>query len=174
MIEARDKFDDWLDTALAEYSKVEPPVGWQSRVIASMHVSRRRSIWMWSAAIATAAMLVIAFVAAFQRSLPKEPPIIGAQIAVPAIERVELQAGSSSPSVLRRPRLQSREVSVRGVPIVAAPITPQEEAVLRLVRNSRARQLAGLVVQPRDLSKETDLLQFKEMEIPVLGREEEK
>ena len=169
MIETRNQFDDWLNTALAEYSNVEPPLGFESRTSAVLRTRQRRPMGLFTAAVATAVLLAIAVTAALSRPLPSAPPVLSAKISVPAIERVVSQPLKPKTN---RPQRTIAEPSVRGVPIVASPITPQEEAVLRLFRNSRAKQLAGLVVKPRDLSKETDLLQFEEMEIPVLGKEE--
>ncbi|ABF39593.1 hypothetical protein Acid345_0588 [Candidatus Koribacter versatilis Ellin345] len=171
MIETRDRFDGWLDTALAEYSNVEPTLGFESRMLAAVRGRKQRAVWMWSTGLAAAAVVVISFLTALNQPVPSAPPVVSARISVPAIERVTAQAAAEPKQ--RKTRPQDVQTSIRGVPVVASPFTPQEEAVLRLVRNSRAKQLAGLVAQPRDLSKEVDLLQFKEMEIPVLGREEE-
>jgi hypothetical protein len=72
-----DQLDDWLDQALAEYGKVEPPPGIEARVLHGLHGRlkpspwwgrRLRPIWISSAAAAILFLAVMLFIT------PGKPP----------------------------------------------------------------------------------------------------
>ena len=164
-----DSLDRWLDHALAEYSDASAPLGFEARTIARLREETPRQTWRWTTAAAFAAAVAVAVFTLPRLRVEemKVPPPIATKIRVPALEKTRMAMAE------RRPRAARVKVdSMRGVPIVATPLTAQEQALLRVVRNARAKQYAGLVSRPRDLSKEVDPLEFKQMEIPALGKEE--
>ena len=162
-----DSMDQWLDHALAEYSDVSAPFGFESRTVARLREERPLRRWGWITAVAFAAALALAvFTRPGLRVEEMKVPPIAVKIRVPAIEKTRM-VGERRAMVAR-----VKVDPMRGVPIVATPLTAQEQALLRVVRNARAKQYAALVSQPQDLSKEVAPLEFKRMEIPLLGREE--
>jgi hypothetical protein len=60
------------------------------------------------------------------------------------------------------------------VPIVVPPLTVQEEAILRLARNSAAKQLASIGTHRDDLTAGSQPLEIQALQIPPVGKEEEK
>lgn len=163
----KDSMDRWLDVAMSEYASVSVPLGFEMRTVAKLREEQPRRAWGWAVVAAFAAIVVAALTFHGFRVAEMSVAPIAEQIRVPAIDKGQLV---TAPHHARAARASSS--SVRGVPIVATPLTAQEQALLRLVRNARAKQYAGLVSKPEDLSKEVDPLEFKQMEIPALGREE--
>jgi len=165
-----EKLDRWLETALAEYADVHPPLGFEARTMARLREDKPRRGWIWELgfAVAAAAVFVMVIRVTVNRAIPADPPVITARIVVPQIQRVVVE--TSAPPARR---VVERQDATRGVPIVASPVTPQEEAILRLVGNSRAQQLASLAVRHGDLTKESNQLQIQELNIPPVVKEEE-
>ncbi|HEY3929970.1 MAG TPA: hypothetical protein VGL89_16485 [Candidatus Koribacter sp.] len=165
---AQDHLDRWLDTALNEYSNAEAPLGFELRTIARLRDQRSAKYRSRAFRLAAALTVAIAVVLALRWSHAPiaSPPLVQARIVVPAIEKV------SFISPAPKARRNAAHESVRGVPIVATPLTPQEEAILRVGRNAHARQLAFAPPVRRDLTQPQDPLDIQELDISPVGKEE--
>ena len=164
-----DSIDQWLDVAIAERAEVSTPPGFELRTIARLREEQPGRSWGWAVAVTAAALAIGIFAFHDWRAAEMKVVPISERISVPAIDKIHM-------ATRRQQVVEAREHvdRTRGVPIIAAPVTSQEQALLRVVRNGRAKQYAGLVSQAEDLSKELQPLEFKQMEIPMLGREGDK
>lgn len=170
MAETRDQFDRWLDSAMAGYSDVPLPLGFEARTIAKLRERRLQRGWMWTFSLAAATALCMVFAMIATRPVPSGPPAFRARITVPVVKRVtEVSAVKPLP---HPKRTIAGPDSTRGVPIIAAPVTKQEEAVLHVLRNSHAQQLASLTAQEEELSREGTVLQIRELDIPPVVKQE--
>jgi hypothetical protein len=162
----RDQIDSWLDGAMADYANVHAPFGFEARVIARLREREKRYGWVWPAAL-VAAIAMAVFTVNVDRANTVDLPSYTVRIAVPPIQRISMTVA------VPRPNHQvSRTVETRGVPIVSAPVTAQEEAILRVTRNARAKQLASLATDRTDLTQEKNLLEIQELDFPPVTREE--
>ena len=160
-----DQFDVWLDRALAEYSAVEPPLGFEGRMLERLRRPRLQRNWLAFLAVPAFAAVIWA-IAVLKTPVSGPPAPLQAKTTVPEIQKVEIDPRIASHRLVAAQRPQP----TRGVPIVVPPVTREEEAILRVVRNSRAKQLAGVMTRPDDLSQEGTLLEIKKLEIaPILG-----
>jgi hypothetical protein len=164
-----DSLDRWLDVAMSEYASRPAPLGFEARTIARLREEKPRQVWAWAAACATAAAIVMVAVLGLRvtRVADMPVPIITEHLPVPAI-------GKTNPVVpqLRIVAAKAKIDSTRGVPIVAAPITRQEEAILRVVRNARAKQLASLAAKPKEFRGESTPLEIQDLNIPTMFGEQ--
>ena len=163
-----ESLDRWLDVAMSEYASAPTPLGFEARTIARLREERPRRMWAWTATFAAAAVVMVV-VLGFRNTRVAEMavPTIAEQITVPAIEKTH-------PAVLP-PRMivaKAQTDSARGVPIVAAPVTRQEEAILRVVRNARAKQLASLAAPQKEFKGESTPLEIQDLNIPTMFGEE--
>ncbi len=169
-MEQRHDLDSWLDDALASYSNVAVPYGLEARMLGKLRERKLRRFswmsWAWAGAPAVAIALILV-IAAVPRNTGAIPPALHARIAVPEVRKVALAPVNGQPA-------KAVPVSTRGVPIVAVALNSQEEAILRMVRNARARQLATLTADRGDVRLEGDIIGFRELQIPPVTREEEK
>lgn len=165
----RDPIDNWLDAAMTDYADVRAPLGFEARLLARLRQRTFRPGWACSFGFAAVMVTIVAALLTINLddSATIEIPSISAHIPSPVIERKTAVVAASRPKLAT-----TRNDQNRGVPITAAPLTPQEEAILRLVRNSRAQQLASLTVKHGDLTKESNTLQIQELNIPAVGKEE--
>lgn len=170
MTEKRDQLDTWLDTAMAEYALVQPSPGFEARMIAELRArASRRLLWIPLTSLSVAAAIVaVIFIFPVLRTKVGVPPQLHSQIAGPQIQRVAIVVATPEPK-----QVVARHDATRGVPIVATPLNPQEEAILRVVRNARAPQLATLTPE-RPVVNEKNFLEFRELDIPLVTREEVK
>lgn len=145
------ELDVWLDDALASYADVAVPPGYEARMLGTlrerMSLRARWLVLAWmSPAIATA--LIFAMVSISQAVLDA-PPLLHAVIEVPIVSKVSVEPSVSRSSL--RGKTPTR--STRGIPIVAAQWSPQEHAILNMVRKSHERELASLAVQQQEEAK---------------------
>ena len=116
--------DDELDTALAQYSRVEPLAGLEQRILNRVSAegrARRFGFWPWLAALAIAMLLMTAL-------LWKKP------VPAPHLAAVRLEGGLQPPRGLS-PAPSRRKPPLRRIrkPL---PLTPEERALLALVANA--------------------------------------
>lgn len=161
-----DQIDSWLDAAMADYANVHAPLGFEARVTARLREREKRRGWMGAAALA-AAIAIAVFTGIADRANTVDLPSYTVRIEVPANQRI-----SATVAAPRANRQVLRAVETRGVPIVAAPVTAQEEAILRVTRNARAKQLASLATDRTDLTQEKNLLEIRELDFPPVARED--
>ena len=167
---AQDPLDQWLDVALGDYGDVEVPLGFELRTMGRLREVQLNRHRVWTFGFASASVLAITLALIFlwpQHSITNLPRI-PTHIAVPQIAKVGVV-----PTV-RIQKQTAHRASTRGVPIVAAPLTRQEEAILRVLHNARARQLAFLPPASRDLTQEQDPLDIQELDIPPIMKREQK
>jgi hypothetical protein len=164
-----ESLDRWLDVAMAEYADAPAPLGFEARTIARLQEEKPRRMWAWSGALATAAALVVVATLAVRVTRVDDMPVprVAENVAVPTIEKVTARRPALHQVVAKEPT-----VTTRGVPIVAAPITRQEEAILRVVRNARAKQLASLVAPAKDFKGESIPLEIQNLNIPTMFGDE--
>jgi hypothetical protein len=172
MMETIDAFESWFDEAMTDCGQIEAPPGFEARTIATLHQQRSRRHWLGALSL-TAALTaaVFPFVVYGLFSIHpdvQEPPLVQTRIHAPSAQRVPLR------SPVRHPHLRAAENSRRGVPIIVPPLTAQEEAILRLARNSAAKQLASIGTNRDDLTAGSQPLEIQALQIPPVGREEEK
>jgi hypothetical protein len=172
MMETIDAFESWFDEAMTDCGEIEAPPGFEARTIATLHQQRSRRHWLGALSL-TAALTAAVFLFVFYRLLPvqpdvQEPPLVQASIQVPSFQRMQKR------SPVRASHLGAEDNSRRGVPIVVPPLTAQEEAILRLARNSAAKQLASIGTNRDDLTAGSQPLEIQALQIPPVGREEEK
>jgi|HubBroStandDraft_4_1064222.scaffolds.fasta_scaffold46819_3 hypothetical protein len=106
--EKQKELDRELDTALAKYAAVEPRVGLEERVLASLRAGQaqvpERVWWRWSVAGALAAIIVVALALAWRSSRPHAPVIANHHPAPAAsVEPSGTRASSSGSAIPRTP-----------------------------------------------------------------------
>lgn len=159
----------WLDTALDDYTKVEVPLGLELRTIVRLRESQRAPQRAWMLALAAACVVVagIGLALLWPPAPLGAPPLVTAQIAVPRIEKAK--AAVATPWV----RSGHRDPT-RGVPIVVAPLTPEEQALIRLMRNAGAQKLAySGTLRHAGLDRPAEPLHIENLTIPPLQEEKE-
>jgi hypothetical protein len=166
-----DPLDRWLDVAMSEYAEASTTLGFEARVIARLRGEKPRRVRVWAAAFAAAAAMVVAATLGIRATQVHEMPVprIAESFVVPRIEKVTVRSPERQQRVVN-----TQTASTRGVPIVATPITRQEEAVLRVVRNARAKQMASLAVPLKEFTGESTPLEIQDLNIPTIFGEERK
>jgi hypothetical protein len=163
-----DQIDSWLDAAMADYANVHAPLGFEARVITRLRERKKSRTWMWPAVVA-AGIAIAVFTVIADRTNTVDLPSYTVRIAVPPIQRT-----SATVAAPRTNHQVLRAVETRGVPIVSAPVTAQEEAILRVTRNARAKQLASFATDRTDLTQEKNLLEIQELDFPPVAKREDK
>jgi hypothetical protein len=106
--EKQNELDCELDAALAKYAAVEPRVGLEVRVLASLRAEQlqvpERVWWRWSAAGALAAVIVVALALAWRSGRP-HAPVIAYHYPAPAasVEPSGTRDSSSGSAIPRAP-----------------------------------------------------------------------
>lgn len=139
MMETQEQLERWLDLAMKEYADVQPREGFEQRVAQRLQKGQVR--WGWALA-PLAAAAVLATCILVWRSQPQvgAPPVLQAKVNVPALQRVEMHEPAQ-----QRPRRGNRTPhDPRGAPLVTPGLSPQEQAILQMLRTSRATTMAAL------------------------------
>jgi hypothetical protein len=162
------QLEHWLDDALRGYSDVEPRAGLEQRVLANLETRQceRRPWWQWALVPAAVAIAISAAVLLIERTRPLPPASPVARVAprvsapakgVPAVRQVVHPA--SPPAGVHRsapPPMQvalaqrDRPPRLNAFPS-PAPLSPQEIAVLRLVRHDPHE--AALLAQAQEAER---------------------
>ena len=157
----RDEFDRMLDAALATYAN--PDSGLEERILARVEgsepVRSQRPLWLWTGgfAIAAASLLLFILPSLRRRSLPPQaaPPAHADFAQAPTARTV-----NSAPE---RPASRLYQASRRRVlpappapPKLAAfpapaPLSPAEEALVRVVAQSTEDQRRSLLAERQEL-----------------------
>lgn len=171
-METKDAFESWLDDAMTDCREIEAPPGFEARTVATLRQQRSRRHWLGELSL-TAGLITAVFLFVFHQVLfvqpeVQQPPLVQTRIHVPSAPQVPLR------STVRHPHLRAADDSHRGVPIIVPPLTAQEEAILRLARNSAAKQLASIGTNRDDLTAGSQPVEIQALQIPPVGREEEK
>jgi hypothetical protein len=158
------ELDRWLDDALRGYSDVEPRAGLEQRILANLDARQRdrRPWWQWALVPAAVAVAISAAVLLIERTRPMHPSPPVARVAPkapakPAVRPVARPANppagtrrSAPPPMQMALAQRDRPPRLNAFPS-PAPLSPQEIAVLRLVR--RAPQEAALLAQAQEAER---------------------
>jgi len=142
--EKQKELDRELDTALAKYAAVEPRVGLEERVLASLRAGQaqvpERVWWRWSVAGALAAIIVVALALASRSSRPHAPVIANHHPAPAAsVEPSGTRASSSGSAIPRTPVRPPRKAEMAANPRLdqfpsPRALSEQEKLLVRYVR----------------------------------------
>jgi len=163
--------EQWLDSALGQYGKVEPRTGLESRVLANLQSERNRVAtrrgWWWEAGAVAVAAAIVTAVWFGEGRMPRIPPRTVETSTVTRQENVGVSRPSIHPSQVNRrpkearlPRLEKRP-SRDFAPVKApkleqfpspSPMNEQERMLARYVQEFPRR--AALVARAQtDLQK---------------------
>lgn len=142
--EKQNELDRVLDAALAKYAAVEPRVGLEERVLASLRAEQawvpERAWWRWIAAGALAAVVVVALALAGRSGRPHAPVIANQPTVVaPSVQQPGTQATSNSGAIRKAPIRRSRpRVEIAANPKLdqfpsPRPLSEQEQLLVRYV-----------------------------------------
>ncbi len=174
----RDSLDRLLDAALSNYA--EPAPGLDRRVLARISAAdapRRRFVWLWPAAIAAAALLLV--VEPWRSSLPPHtapratiaPPPARAAVEPPPAPRLappRLQH-TAAPRAIAAPAPLPR-LDIFPAP---TPLSPQEQALARLIAQSSAKERNTLIAaqQEADAPIRISAISIPPLQPPDEGKE---
>jgi hypothetical protein len=122
-----DQLDRIIDSALAEYSNVEPRAELEQRVLAHLRQRKARRAWAFAGALAVAAMIVLTL--AVQPHPSEAPPVERPQPPVAVAKQMPAPVAAARPHARRQPSVPKR----RQFPTFS-PLTEQERVLLRAVR----------------------------------------
>lgn len=168
-----DKLDRAIDAALARYSAVDPRVGLEGRILATLRAERsrlpKRAGWRWSLAAALAAVFVVAIALAWITIQPAQiarkhhPSITTPGLQKPGLQKQEAQTRGNGLGNRVRSRVPSPAPSAAGhrahpQVVIAAlpkleqfpspqPLSEQEKMLGRYVTNDPDH--AALIAQAR-------------------------
>ncbi len=187
-MEDNDRFvDELLDSALAHRRVAEPRPGLEGRIMAhvrsaSQESSKSKARKLWLAAAAAAA--VIGLVAIYAANLSHNPALQTSQTVnqVPAASPTVTLKASSEPTpaaspatkiaepkqVARSERKPLRRVEAHHWPSqfpTPAPLSPEEKALVRYVRETPPQVLAEPILKPDSTIQRVEV---KPLEIPPL------
>lgn len=162
-----DKAGQWIDDALAEYSKAEPRSGFEGRLLARLQTEEQRSPknawWRWALPIGAAAMCLLALLwlgRLSSRQVSKTQITKSVPTAKEAVARSSEQIGPLKQD--RRTLAKARNKSIsppkqEQFP-AALPLSDQERMLARYVRDFPEK--AALVARAQ-----TDLQKLNELEM---------
>lgn len=155
--------DEWLDAALARYSRAEPRAGLEQRILANLEARQRTRIPWWGMAWAAAAAVLVISAGLLwmsrHRAQPAPAPAVQAQSAPP---QAKSPAAPRSPQASLSPRISPVRVRPARAAVSAsqprrevfpspAPLTAQELAAIRLAR--RDPNVVQTIVQMQELER---------------------
>ena len=152
--QANDKLDQLLDGALARYGDVEPLAGLEERVLGRLEQpeTKRRPWWVWVAASAALAALVLVVLWS-TRPRPAAPPLVKHDAPRPAIHPPERPLVATTPKPVPPRHVRPRTVPVQTAtsneprlatfPAPSAP-TEQERLLLRYARMTSHEELVQM------------------------------
>ncbi len=167
--EGRDErfVDELLDSALARYAQVEPRPGLEARLLARLRSEPEPAAfgWRWLP-MAAAAAVVVAAVLYFAGSRESRPPEVAVQPQPAVAPTVTPPPVMPKPSAPVANRAVAKQPSAAGASLRAAgarvsislrrqeffqptPVSEQEAALMRFVRQAPAEDLLALARQSR-------------------------
>ena len=175
--QANDKLDQLLDGALARYGDVEPLAGLEERVLGrlSQPEPQRRNWWVWVAASAALATLVLVILWS-TRPRAAAPPLVKHAAPAPVSHPPEHSLVATTPQAVPprhvRPRTAPVQVAKSNEPRLAtfpAPSEPteQERLLLRYARMTSKQEF----VQMAELNALPPLPELEETQDPQ-GKEQ--
>jgi len=185
-IKRDDDVEQWLDSALSQYGKVEPRIGLESRVLASLQAesnritSRRR--WWWAIGAVAAAVAIVAVVWVGDNGRKKDAEGV-AKTSMPTHHEEaqgSIEPGPSQQAVRpakvvaqRRPAHQpSRKLAVAATPKLdqfpSRRKMSDEELLLvrRLNEQSNKEALLGSTPSPEEDDLSIGSLEIRPLQIP--------
>ena len=156
--------EQWLDSALGQYGKVEPRTGLESRVLTNLQSERNRIAarrgWWWEAGAVAVAAAIVAAVWVGVRSIPRIPTRtvetstvthqVNAGASRPSIRRSQVDRRPNEPIRSRPEKRLSRDTTQDKAPKLEqfpspSPMNEQEKMLARYVREFPQR--AALVAR---------------------------
>jgi hypothetical protein len=170
----QDRLEDWLDKALRQYGNVQPRIGLEGRVAATLEVARRRSATRkrWGLCVGTAAAVCV--ISTFIWKDSNSPQPVGNTVhnfstqlpkdATPKIPGVHKTKKSGISNAANNTRRNSRNPGIR---TAASPrlsefpaVRPlsQQEQLLRAYVNQFPKQAALIALEQAQREKELQAL----------------
>ncbi len=156
------RLDKFLDDALKNYSEAEPRIGFESRIVANLHVAPARPWWYGRVAYAYAAIVVVCAMSYGVYRLASSgpemaPPAIASRVSAPEVIRSSPRTVSTVPVHERaQKRLQThrdeeeqQRVTLASALPVPMPLTQQEKLLLAFARDNPKEAVSTLEWQER-------------------------